>query len=166
MTKALSRKIYISGEITTEAFTKFSRRLSRLERESSKPIEIELISEGGCAYDALAFAGRMRNSKCELIVKAYGLVASAAVIILAYGDKRYMAREAWLMVHEDSAELDGSVTDIEKAAAHMRRLEDQWANLLTQVTSTSYEVWETAHANTTFYSANECKILGLIDEVI
>src|SRR5580692_5695813 len=106
----MDRRIVLVGEINADKYEAFSTRLAELETGSStKSITLELSSEGGDAHYALAIVGRMRNSPCDIIVKAYGLVASAAVIILAAGDIRHLAQEAWVMVHEDSvAELEGT----------------------------------------------------------
>lgn len=169
----------IHGEISTESFTKFSKRLNILEAvEYEGPVHIELTSEGGAAYDALAFASRIRRSELDITITAVGLVASAAVMLLAAGKKgkRRMAREAWLMVHEDSGSFDsieGSVEELEEKAKkfirnveHLRRMEEQWATLLEEFTGTSKDIWAKLHRKETYLSAGECLALGIIDEVV
>lgn len=160
------RKIYIVGQIDEESYLKFSKRLSALERQNDDPVEIELASEGGFAYAALAFAGRMEASPCELVVKAYGFIASAAVLILAAGDKRILSADSWVMVHEDSGEFEGSVAEIEKKVAHARRMEHQWNKLMEKYSGTHADEWEELHEDTTYLDAVECKTLGLVDEIV
>lgn len=160
------RLIRIVGTIDEDAFKQFSEQLSELEQISSKPVTIELSSGGGVAYDALAFSGRMRNSPCELIVKAYGYVASAAVLILASGDERQMAKEAWVMVHEDSAKTKGNVVELEREVKHLRRMEDQWSHLLGYLSNASAEEWTNLHKITSYLSAEQCLTLGLVDVLI
>jgi len=166
MADKLNRVIKIVGEITDEGYLAFTRRLTQLEREGNKPVELEIISEGGDAYTALAYCDRMRNSPLEIHVKAFGLVASAAVLILAAGDKRSMGPHAWVMVHEDSGELVGNVTALEKAAKHMRRLETQWSCILGSLTKTSAAQWMHLHSDEQFLSAQQCLELGLVDEIL
>lgn len=164
--RKLVRKIYILGEINEESYEAFSKRLSRLEREGSGPVTIELSSGGGSAYDALAFASRMRSSSVDLHVIAHGLIASAAVIILAYGDKRSMAKEAWVMVHEDSAEPgEMKARQGQDFWAHVVRLEAQWSRLLSERTNVESHVWEQLHDDETYLDAEECLKLNIIDEV-
>jgi ATP-dependent protease ClpP protease subunit len=163
------RTLYIVGEISAENYLKFSEQLAVLEgvkRAADNPITIELFSEGGDAYSALAFAGRIRNCKSPTIIIAHGYVASAAVLILASGVYRKMSKEAWVMVHEDSGEIAGNVTEMQRDANHFRRLENQWAKLLEQVTNRSAKFWADAHTKTTYFCARECLDLGIIDEVI
>lgn len=163
MPKRLTRKIYVVGEVSDENYLKFSKRLSALERQSKAPIEIELMSFGGEVYSALAWAARIQASPCEVNIKAYGIVASAAVLILAAGDNRKMSKSGWVMVHEDSTEVSGDVTTIEMSAKHGRRIEKQWSLLLAQCTTTSASTWERLHKRDLYMDADECIRLGLID---
>lgn len=162
----LKRKIYVIGEISDASYKKFSIQLAAREDESSREVEIELNSEGGDPIAALAFAGRIRASKCTIRITCYGQVASAAVLILAAGDYRRMQANCWLMMHEDSAGIEGKVSDLEACTAHLRRLEDQWAKLLEQYTGTSRSVWTNLHATETYLSAGQCRDLRIVDEVI
>lgn len=162
-----NRLIRIIGTIDEASFKQFSEELAELEnsdRESS--IMIELSSGGGVAYDALAFSGRMRNSPCNLVVYVYGVVASAAVLILASGDLRYMAKESWVMVHEDSDKLKGNVVDLERESRHLRRMENQWCSLLEGLTRADKNTWSSLHKETTYLCAKECLDLGLVDGLI
>lgn len=166
----MNRRIAVIGEIDTEAYLKFSDALSEMEHElknsHNNEIILELSSEGGSAELALAFSGRMRNSPLHIHVKAYGLVASAAVLILASGDNRSMTKESWVMVHEEGLELEGDVSSVEKQASHYRRLEDQWSYLLASMTSTTIAEWNKLHKAETYLNAKQCLKLGLIDKVI
>lgn len=164
-------RIAIIGEINTEAYLKFSDELYEIENELKGKeefgfVELELSSEGGSAELALAFSARIRTSPIAVYVKVYGLVASAAVLILASGDKRYMTKEAWVMVHEEGLELEGDVSSVEKQAKHYRRLEDQWAYLLASMTTTGIQKWNELHKAETYLNAKQCLELGLIDKVI
>ena len=165
----LKRKLYIIGEISDAAYTKFSKQLYNRELESTKPIEIELMSEGGDPIAALAFAGRIKTSKCDIHITAFGQVASAAVMILASGDYRQMQRNCWMMVHQGGASLeadDDGVRQVENYAKQLRKLEDQWSDLLATYTGTDSEVWENLHLEKTYLTAEECLILKIVDKLI
>lgn len=159
--------IQVIGTINEEAFAAFSKSLRVCEESGIKKVTLELSSGGGVAYDALSFYNRMRHSSVEIIVLAYGLVASAAVLILAAGDKRLMTSEAWLMVHEDStSELSAKVTNIEKEAKHLRAMEEQWNLLLELHSNTSSAAWEDYSREETYFTSSDCLTLGIIDEII
>lgn len=162
-----TRKIILVGAIDEASYRQFSEDMRALEDDNPDgTISIDLSSTGGSAYDALAYCGRMRTSDCHIIVRAYGFVASAAVLVLAAGDKRVMTTEAWVMVHEDSDELSGEVRELERETKHMRRLEEQWASLLADRTRITADEWARMHKETTYLSATECFRLGLVDELV
>lgn len=137
-----------------------------LELKKCEKVIVELSSAGGEDYTSLAFYSRIKQSPCFIHIHAIGLVASAAVLILAAGDKKTMAREGWAMVHESSEDLSGEVHEIERAAAQLRRMEDQAVRLLELNTHTSAADWMKYHKETTFFNADQCLKLGLVDEVI
>jgi ATP-dependent Clp protease, protease subunit len=167
----LRRKIYITGGIDEMSYLAFSKRLTVLEKQAgrvNKHIDIELCSHGGETYYALAFAARMRLSKCPLHVYAYGLVASAAVLILASGTsgKRFMSKEAQVMVHEDQDKLKGSVSTLKREISVLQCLEEHWNSLMEERTGTASSEWSELDQKTTYLSADECLNLGLVDKVI
>lgn len=164
--KKHDRLIRLIGVISEDSFKLFSEQLAELEASGDHAVIVELCSGGGSSYDALAFAGRIRNSPCDIVIRAYGLVASAAVLVLAAGDVRYMASEAWCMVHEDSNKLRGQVYELEREASHMRRMEEQWDVLLAELTNTSTAIWAQLHRKTTYLTATECLAFGLVDKII
>jgi len=161
------RRLYICGEIDSDNYQIFSEGLAELEAESDEGVLVELNSEGGTAFDGLAFADRIRISPCPITIRVMGQAASAAVIILASGDKRAMAENSWVFVHEDSlSEVSGSISQIEKQGREGRRFETQWSDLLAKLTTSSSTTWDKLHKAETYLNPNECLELGLIDEIV
>jgi ATP-dependent protease ClpP protease subunit len=160
--------IQIVGEINDDAYKAFSDQLREFQKEypKAKLIDIEINSFGGSAISALAIASKIRTCGLRVRITAFGEVASAAVIILAYGHERSMAKEAWVMVHEDAGKIKGNVVELEREASHMRRLEEQWCDLLADCTNTTAALWSDMHKKTTYFNARQCLTLGLIDKVI
>ena len=168
-------KLYIIGDIDWDSYKEFTQQLAVLEGKN-KTIYVELASDGGLAYAALAFASRIRLSTSKIHIHASGNVASAAVLILAAGHYRTMAKEAWVMLHEDLGEYEpmkGEVTSLEAQLKkqqveikQLRRLEDQWDVLLETYTGSSKETWHKFHQNTTYLTADDCQFHGLIDKII
>jgi len=156
--------LFLQGEVNDEMVAKVQKKLGKID--DIEAVDVLLSSPGGDPHCALAISSLFRLSPAYITVHAIGNVASAAVLILAYGDKRLMAKESWVMVHEDSAELSGEVKDLERESRYLRRMENQWTALLASVTKTTAEDWTKLHKATTYLSAAECLKLGLIDEVV
>lgn len=165
-------KIFISGDITIESFVDFTKRLRKAELlaeqipDEEGSIDITLISPGGDAQVALAYFDRIQASPLKVNIIATGIVASAAVLILAAGHTRRMTKNAWVMVHEESGDISGDVHSIEKEVAHWRRLETQWTKLLASVTVTSAEQWAELHKKETYITPEQCLAYGLIEDII
>lgn len=159
--------IQVIGTIDEAAYADFSLKLREFEKAKAKDVFVELASGGGTAYDALAFYSRMRMSPCTITILCTGFVASAAVLVLAAGDRRLMTKEAWVMVHEDQAnKLTARVSELEKYSRQLRRLEDQWNKLLADSSRLSAAGWSVLHKTETHLSPEDCKRHGLIEEIV
>jgi ATP-dependent Clp protease protease subunit len=165
---ALNRTIHIKGEISEDSFVSFRKKVLGCIKENKKPISVILTSGGGDAYAALAFHDFLISLDFDIRVHATGLVASAAVIILAAGARRTMSPSSWVMCHEDQPtfESEARVTQLERDIAHARRLEDQWNAILAFNTKVPASEWARIHKTETYLTADECLKLGLIDEII
>lgn len=159
------RVIRLIDAISSESFKLFIEESSVLLAESKDPIEVELFSHGGSAEAALAFAAYMRLNP-YFNITAYGEIASSAVLVLACGKVRRMTKEAWVMVHESSTKLRGTVTDLEREAEQLRRMESQWNEIMAERSKVTERSWSGMHKETTYLSAEECLELGLIDEIV
>ncbi len=158
--------IRITGDIDNAAFRRFSLRL---EECLDANMTIELASDGGSSYAAMAIADKMAGSDIHFTVIATGLVASAATLILAAGDRRIMTPNAWVMVHEDINGIDegARVSTAEAAIKHARRLETQWNTLLAHYTKLTAAEWEAINkTGDTYLTPGQCLEYGLIDEVL
>ena len=163
------RKINIIGDIDENAYAEFVDTLDGFETIlPGDDLHIELMSHGGDAMVALAFYDRIRKLKGNVTIAAFGMVASAAVIILAAGDRRYMGKNAWVMVHDDTTLVteDMRVSQAEKELKNSRRFENQWCKILEERTGVSAETWSYLHENETHLDAQECKKYGLIHKVL
>lgn len=158
--------IYIVGDIDSDMVKYVSESLEE-KTSMIDPVRVELHSTGGTAYDALAIYHLFKSSQHHIIVEAFGTVQSAAVLILAAGDFRYIAPETVLMVHEDSdCEPLGSLTNARKMSKQMLKEEHQWAQVLSSCTKTSAIKWYRMHKKTTYLTAIQAIELGLADEIL
>lgn len=161
-----SRKIYIIGPIDQPAFLLFSTSMDELLAENVvKPIHIEICSGGGEDNAALAFYGKMMSSPAPLHIKAYGEIQSAAVLLLACGDRRSADAQVQFMVHESSEELDGSTSENLASAQRMENAENQYYGLLQMHTNTKIGVWRSMARRTTYFSSESALLFGIIDVI-
>ncbi len=137
--------------------------------KKQKKIQVLIHSGGGEALVGIAIVEYMRlfqeqGVKFETV--ALGDCSSAATIILASGDTRKITKESWVMVHEDSGEVSGSVSEMEVEVRQKRRLEDQWVRIFQEKTGLTASFWQDKNKNTTYLSASQCYGNGVVDEII
>jgi len=162
-----NRTIRFTGEIESGSFDFVDAALTMLENDNSKAITIKINCPGGEVYESLAIIGRLKASKCRIITEAYGHCMSAAVLILACGDKRRMSHYSWLMHHKASYGLMGDHDRIVKEVEQMKREEKVWATWMEELTDKDAKYWEKSCEHKNLYlSAEQCFELGVIDEII
>lgn len=161
------RIIQLTGDIEEGVTFDFvDAALTEMERENKKSITLKINSPGGSVYEALAVVDRIRESKCHIITKCYGHAMSAASLILAAGNKRYIGKQSWLMHHEISSNFSGSLSAIDEELKQLKREMQQWAIAMSHFSNESVEFWKNAAYKTDFYlNAEECLQVGVIDEV-
>jgi ATP-dependent Clp protease protease subunit len=161
------RVIRISGVIGSEIDFEFiDAALSELERISDEAITIKINSPGGGVDEALAIVGRITSSPCHIVTEGYGAIMSAATLILACGDRRRMSRFAKFMHHESSYGSIGRHTSIKNEVSQMEREEHQWAEWMSEMSNEDAEFWYKKGINlNTYFNAEKCKKLGVVDEV-
>lgn len=162
-----TRTVQLIGTVDEKMFKKLDAGLNMLESSSKKAITIKLNSFGGYSTDALAIIGRMRGSTCKIVVEAYGMVASAATIILAAGEKRRMSEYCQFMTHQSSYETSGKHKDNKEFVQQAEREEEIWASYMAKFSNKSADYWKSLHdtGEDKYLDAAECLQLGVIDEV-
>lgn len=164
--KKIGRKLYLIGDVDEVMLRDFSETLDGLENQNKKPIYIELNSGGGTAVDGMAIAARIHNSPCKIHVHVNGVADSAAVIIAASGHTRSMTESSTMLLHEDSAEISGTTSELERRVKELRTRENTWNRLLEVYTNTSASFWDELHRADLTLTAKQCLAHNLTQKII
>lgn len=161
------RVIQITGEIEeNSSFDWLDAALTEMERDSKKGVTVKINSPGGSVYEALAMVDRIRESKCQVITKCYGHAMSAAGLILASGNRRYMGKLSWFMYHELSTELHGTLAELKDQVSQAEREMLEWARAMAEFSVENASFWETvAHKHDFHLNAQQCLKAGVIDGI-
>jgi len=84
-----------------------------------KPIYLHINSYGGCIFSAFTAIDFITNSSIPIYTIIEGASASAATLISVCGKKRYMCKNASMLIHQLSSGMIGK----------MSTLDDQYINL-------------------------------------
>jgi len=134
-------------------------------------IEYIINSGGGGAFDGLALVDLIQFAQRRgfyFDVRAYGLIASATVPVLAVCDNRVAAPSCFFMVHESSLwKWPGteSHSSIKAQGNMMDLLRDRYLNVLSDHSNLSADQWGDLEGKTTWFTATQALEWGLIDVI-
>jgi ATP-dependent Clp protease protease subunit len=96
------------------------------------------------------------------------MAASGAAVLLAAGTKgkRFALPHSKIMIHEPWGQVYGQVSDIEISANEILKDRARLNEILAQHTGRAVEEIEKATARDKYFSAEEAKEFGLVDEVL
>ena len=135
-------------------------------------IEFFISSGGGSVNDMFSVYDLMRVVKAnrDIATFAYGRVYSAAVLLMAAGTpgKRYIAKNARMMIHHCSSNAGGTHPDIRANFDELKKVEDMMVEELAANSSLSVgEIYNIMSRNTDeFFSAQDALEMGLVDKII
>lgn len=138
-----------------------------MERKSRESVTIRLKSYGGSVSEALAILGRIRSAKVsQVVVEGYGVIMSAAVIILAGAKRRRISQYAEIMNHESHYVAEGRHSEIQHQVEIQEINEKRWAKWMSEFTKKDAKFWYNKGRMKDFHFYAEDAIkYGVADEI-
>lgn len=163
-----TRQILLSGEINEENADKIVRQLLILEADSKDPIYIYIDSPGGDVDAGFAIFDTIRFIDCPVYTIGWGLVASAASLILlaAPKERRFGLPNSHFLIHQPLSRMQGVATDIEIHAAEMAKTKAKINQIIAEESGTSLEKVSEDTDRDYWLNAEESVAYGLISKVI
>ncbi|MFO0938395.1 MAG: ATP-dependent Clp protease proteolytic subunit [Gemmataceae bacterium] len=133
----------------------------------SQDIHMYINSPGGSVSATLALYDTMQFIDCPVNTYCMGLAASGAAILLAAGAKgrRFCLPNSKVMIHQPYGQVGGQVSDIEIQANEILKERDRLNQILAHHTGQSIDFIAKATDRDRYYSANEAKEIGIVDDV-
>jgi len=164
-----NRVVFLVGEINHASAMNVIMRLLYLE--NTKPgvdINFYINSPGGAVDDTLAMIDTMNYISSEVSTVCVGKAMSGGALTLAAGQKgrRYCLPHAKVMTHQPFGGIYGQTTDVQIQAEEILKTKQELNELLAGYTGQSVETISADSERDKFFSAQEAKEYGLIDDVI
>jgi ATP-dependent Clp protease protease subunit len=135
----------------------------------NQEIHFYINSPGGSVTSTLAIYDTMQFLECPVVTYCMGMAASGAAILLAAGakGKRYALPHAKVMIHQPwSSGMSGQASDVEIEMKEILREKKRLTELLAQHTGRSPEAIEVETERNRYFTAQEAKEFGLVDDVL
>ncbi|MCX5682569.1 MAG: ATP-dependent Clp protease proteolytic subunit [Planctomycetota bacterium] len=164
-----NRIVFLESVIDDVAANNIIMKLLYLQSEKrNQEISLYINSPGGYVSSTLAIYDTMQFLDSPVATYAIGLVASGAALLLAGGTKgkRFALPHAKVMLHQPAGEVGGQASDIAIAAKEVLRDKATLIKIFAQHTGQDPEKIRAETERDRYYTAQEAKDWGLVDEVL
>jgi ATP-dependent Clp protease protease subunit len=164
-----NRIVFLPSVIEPKSATEIVMQLLYLQYENkNQEIHFYISSPGGSVTSTLQIYDTMQYMECPVSTYCMGMAYSGAAILLAAGTrgKRYALPNSKVMIHQPWGQVGGQISDIEIQANEILKERARLNEILAKHTGRPVEQIATETERDRFFSAQEAKEFGLVDEVI
>lgn len=134
--------------------------------EDRKPIKLFIMSHGGSLDYMWMLIDTILTSKTPVWTYNIGMAHSAAGLIFMSGHRRFMAKNASIIIHEGSAEFDGDSVKVLDATDSYRKAIKKMKEFVLQHTEIPKNMLNRKRANDWELSAEDCLKYHVCDELM
>ena len=162
------RIVFVTGPVEDHMATLITAQLLYLESENpKKDIYMYINSPGGVVTAGMAVHDTMQYIRPKVGTVCIGQAASMGAFLLSAGEPgmRVALTNARIMIHQPSGGAQGMASDIEIQAREILRIRHRMNELMSKYTGREIDEIERSVERDKFFSADEAKDFGLVDEV-
>ncbi|KRV46378.1 ATP-dependent Clp protease proteolytic subunit [Wenjunlia vitaminophila] len=162
------RIIFLGQPVDDEIANRITAQLLLLAADPDKDIFLYINSPGGSVTAGMAIYDTMQYVKNDIVTIAMGLAASMGQFLLTAGTpgKRFALPNAEILMHQPSAGLAGSASDIKIHAEQLLRTKKKMADITARHSGQTVEQITRDSDRDRWFTAQEAKEYGLLDEVM
>lgn len=164
-----NRVVFLFGEINHASASRILMQMLYLENQKKgQDINFYINSPGGVVDDTLAIYDTMRFISSEVATYCVGRAYSGGAVLLAAGTagKRFILPHAKVMIHQPYGGVYGQTSDIQIQAEQILKDKRRLTEILAAHTGQPTERIEEDSERDKYFSAQEAKDYGLVDEVL
>ena len=163
------RIVFIGSAIAQNTANLVCSQLILLEAENQeRDISVYINSPGGSVTDGLGIYDTMQYVRCDVRTICVGLAASMGQFLLCAGTpgKRFALPHSRILMHQPSGQMQGQASDIAIQAEQIIYLKRMMAERIALHTGQTIERIEADSDRDRWFTAEEAREYGFIDEVI
>jgi ATP-dependent Clp protease protease subunit len=163
------RIVFLGQQVDDDIANRICAELVLLAAEDGKrDISLYINSPGGSVSAGLAIYDVMQYVPNDIATYAMGMAASMGQFLLCAGThgKRYALPHAQILMHQPSGGIGGTATDIRIQAEQMLYIKRTLAERIAYHTGQTVEQIETDSDRDRWFTADEAKDYGFVDEVV
>ena len=163
------RIIFLGTQVDDDIANKLCAQILLLSAEDpTRDISLYINSPGGSVTAGMAIFDTMQFAECDIATFGMGLAASMGQFLLSAGTKgkRYALPHARIMMHQPSAGIGGSASDIAIMAEQFKHTKREMAELIAQHTGQTVEQITADSDRDRWFTAKEALEYGFLDHVV
>ncbi|MFJ9517820.1 ATP-dependent Clp protease proteolytic subunit [Kitasatospora sp. NPDC101801] len=162
------RIIFLGQQVDDDIANKITAQLLLLAADPEKDIYLYINSPGGSITAGMAIYDTMQYIKNDVVTIAMGMAASMGQFLLTAGakGKRFSLPNANILMHQPSAGLGGSATDIRIQAEQLLRTKKRMSELIAAHSGQSFERVTADSDRDRWFTPEQAKEYGLIDSIM
>ena len=169
-------KIYYYAGVNRDSAVELNKKIGELESKSltlgnnldiDPPILKILINSGGGSITA-GISSMDTILRCKVPVHTYvdGFCASAATFLSVVGEKRFMSRNSYMLIHQLSTNFWGKYSEFEDEKQNLDLMMNTIKNVYKEYTKVPMKKIDEILKHDLLWDAKTCLGYGLIDEII
>lgn len=163
-----NRVIFMIGEINQASAARVMMQMLYLEdQQRDQQINLYINSPGGTVDDTLAMYDTMQFITSDVATYCIGRAYSGAAVLLCAGvtGKRHILPHAKVMIHQPYGGITGQTTDVQIQAEQIISAKATLNKIIASHSGQSFETVAADGERDKYFSADEAKAYGLVDEV-
>jgi ATP-dependent Clp protease protease subunit len=163
------RRVMLTGMIDGKIAERVCAQLLVLESDDAeKPVTLYLHSPGGEVDAGFAIYDTMRALQCDVATVCLGFAASMAQFLLVAGapGQRFAYTHSRILMHQPLGSVEGYAVDVAIQAEQFAMARRLMAELIAQHTGQTVERILADGDRDRWFTAEQAKDYGMIDEVI
>ena len=163
-----NRVVFLIGEINHASAARVMMQMLYLEdQKRGREINFYINSPGGAVDDTLAIYDTMQFISSEIATFCIGRAYSGGAVLLCAGShgQRHILPHAKVMIHQPYGGVTGQTTDVQIQAEQIIKAKDTLNEIVAEHTGQTVEKVSADAERDKYFSAEEAKDYGLVDEV-
>jgi ATP-dependent Clp endopeptidase proteolytic subunit ClpP len=173
--KRTNNHIYFYSEVTRETIFDLIMHIKDAEEENlitsiklhieSIPIFLHINSKGGSVFDAFNAIDVIQSCRMPIHTIIEGATASAGTLISVVGEKKYMTKNAFMLIHQLSSVCWGKMSEIEDEFENLQELTEKIKDIYSENTKIPKKELNKLLQHDLWLNSSKSLKYGLVDEL-
>ena len=169
-------KIYYYASVNRDSVVELNKKIGELESKSLtlghnldiNPPELKIFINSGGGSITAGISSMDTILRCKVPVTTYvdGFCASAATFLSVVGNKRFISRNSYMLIHQLSSNLWGKYSEIEDEKKNLDLMMETIKNVYKEYTKVPMKKIDEILKHDLLWDAETCLEYGLIDEIV